>query len=225
MTGVKASRPTVKVGRPLALAVGTTFVLLLITVQFQAGSHARNALLKMDEERPDVLAGVPSVRRPTTNIRQHQDYKTVDILSIGSQERPELLVAQQESFASHISVRNFYNATEADDSDPDCHKYLTPHDAYNISVFCKHRRDDLHPLRYYMQNLFANVPWLKAKSNPVGWMCAQRRPLHGLYKVLSDYSHRIATEHNKDGAADVLPDFLILLDDIPILTLKNFSSY
>ena len=173
-------------------------------------------------------------RRHGGKEQQYDNNKVIDILSIGSQERPELLTAQKESWASHRSVRHFYNATEIDDADPECHQYLTPHDVYNISVFCKHRRDDLHPLRYYLQNFFANVPWLKSKSNPVGWMCAQRRPLHGLYKVLTDYSIRMSSStsnekekanNTRSTAADnVLPDYLILLDDDTYFNIEKFQQ-
>ena len=42
----------------------------------------------------------------------------VDILSVASISQLDLLNAQQKTFASHVSVRNFFNATEDDDADP-----------------------------------------------------------------------------------------------------------
>ena len=43
---------------------------------------------------------------------------TVDILSVGSITQLDLLKAQQETFASHITVRNFFNATEMNERIP-----------------------------------------------------------------------------------------------------------
>ena len=50
---------------------------------------------------------------------------TVDVLSVASVARLPLLRAQRRTFASHASVRNFFNATEADDADPGCHAGIT----------------------------------------------------------------------------------------------------
>jgi hypothetical protein len=45
-------------------------------------------------------------------------FRTVDILSVGSNLRLDYLQAQQNTFARHVSVRNFFNATEDTDADP-----------------------------------------------------------------------------------------------------------
>lgn len=185
------------------------FIVLLLVMalqkQFQAEQHVRNTLLRLDEDRADVLEGLP--------LHNYQ-YKVVDVLSIGSQERPELQITQQESFASHISTRHFFNATEADDGDPLCHSHLMPNATFNISIFCKHRKPDLHPIRHHLQGQFANVKWLQQKKNPVGWLCAQRRPLHGLYKVLQQYNH----------SGEKLPDYLVVLDDDTYFNMERFQQ-
>ncbi|CAB9512930.1 expressed unknown protein [Seminavis robusta] len=157
-------------------------------------------------------------------------YPVVDILSIGSKQRPDYLVAQRESFASHASVRHFFNATEADDlDDPHCDSHLTPENTVQISRFCKVKR--LHPqtqvMMQYARNLYANGNWLLKKANPVGWMCAQRRPMHGLYKVFQQYfqQQKLLSNDitiNTPTLSDSLPDYLIVMDDDTYFNLEQF---
>ncbi len=62
---------------------------------------------------------------------------TVDILSVATINRTDLLEAQERTFASHPSVRNFFNVTELDDHDPTCYKELTFDHVYKVSNFCR----------------------------------------------------------------------------------------
>jgi hypothetical protein len=135
----------------------------------------------------------------------------VDILSIGSHRRPELQEAQKFSFGSHVSVRNFFTATEADDADPLCEQVITEQDVYSISKYCRQKPWDAksYPFMRYMRNNYGRVQWLQQKKNPAGWMCAQRRPIHGLYKVL-----------RKSLQTDNLPDHLIIMDDDTYMNLE-----
>jgi hypothetical protein len=48
------------------------------------------------------------------------------------------------------------------------------------------------------------------KRNAFGWLCAQKRPMDGLYKVLSQYKLDIT---NNKGGLETLPDFLVIMDD------------
>jgi len=147
------------------------------------------------------------------------NYYVADILSIGSKRRPELLVAQQESFASHISVRHFFNATEQDDEDdPHCDEQITADQVYKISRFCRQQKYDERGPMMYVRNQYASIRWLKKKANPVGWMCAQRRPLHGLYKVIQHYLR----EQDKTGRMS-LPDYLIIMDDDTYMNMEQFQ--
>ena len=134
----------------------------------------------------------------------------VDILSIGSKRRLELLKAQQQSFGSHISVRHFFNATEDDDADPHCEETLSEDNVFEVGKFCKRKPWDPEAQSFmrHMKNRFANIAWLKRKENAPGWMCAQRRPVHGLYKALQFF--RTNDERNSNNN---LPDYLILMDD------------
>ena len=129
----------------------------------------------------------------------------IDFLSISSREREDLLIAQQQSFGSHGSVRYWFNATEADDGDPHCSTELKTSELFQIVDFCRRQKLDArkYPFRMFMRNHYASKPWLRKKKNPVGWMCAQRRPIHGLYKVLKSYETRKID----------LPEKLLVVDD------------
>jgi hypothetical protein len=132
----------------------------------------------------------------------------IDILSIGSKRRPELQQAQQESFASHVSVRHFFTTTEDDDEDPNCEEKLSEDNVFAIGKFCKRKPwdPDRQPFMRHMKNRFANIAWLRRKENAPGWMCAQRRPVHGLFKVMESFRAPNNDNH-------LVPDHLILMDD------------
>jgi hypothetical protein len=140
----------------------------------------------------------------------------VDILSVGSVSRLDLLDAQRRTMGSHATVRNFFNATELDDADdPDCSRVLTWEHVKKISHFCRRKRPE-HPVyRYMTRVLFAREQWLEKKANPAGWMCAQKRPYHGLAKVARHYASR---RHAEAG----LPDWLIIADDDTYYNLELF---
>ena len=138
----------------------------------------------------------------------------VDVLSIGSNVRPELvsvltirsptcviilyhtqsfifhfvsfysqLTAQMETWASHVSVRNFWGVTEEQDYDVNC--------ANQTSVEA--------------QELFLRTCWpngSKRKYKGWGWFCAQRRPGHALGWLQKIYRD----EEN-------IPSILIIVDD------------
>ena len=139
--------------------------------------------------------------QPEYEHAHQSSHLVIDILSIGSQRRPELLATQRATFGSHVSVRHFFNATEVDDDDPSCDSRLTPEDTFKISSFCKKRDRSAPVLRRFLKNAFATANWLRKKASPVGWMCAQRRPLHGLYKVFQHYRNQ----------QQRLPDYLIVI--------------
>jgi hypothetical protein len=88
------------------------------------------------EKKMATVAG----QQPNTRPTEEEDSKSkfvVDILSIGSEYALDLLKTQRNSFASHITVRNFFNATELDDIDRSCHSDLTKEDAYAIAGQCR----------------------------------------------------------------------------------------
>ena len=149
-----------------------------------------------------------------SDVTTHPSF-TVDILSVGSVTMLDLLHLQQETFASHISVRNFFNVTEVDDADPDCSKYLTLEDVMMVSKFCRTRPTvDLSPIFRHMRGKYAREQWLQKKANPMGWLCAIVRPYSGLMKVYQHYK----------VSKEMLPDYLIIIDDDTYYNMEQFQQ-
>jgi len=116
---------------------------------------------------------------------------SVDILSVASINRTDLLKVQETIFKSHPIVRNFFNATEIDDYDPTCYKDITFDHVYKVSSFCRRRRNVPRLSRQFsvMRNMYARHQWLSTKPNPTGWLCAIQRPYSGLKKVYQHYQY------------------------------------
>mmetsp|Transcript_13382 Transcript_13382/g.32221 ORF Transcript_13382/g.32221 Transcript_13382/m.32221 type:complete len:769 (-) Transcript_13382:315-2621(-) len=143
---------------------------------------------------------------------------TVDIISIGSVHRLDYLSAQQTTFASHCTVRNFFTATEKDDADPECESKLSNQTVESISNFCRRgfrwgRKGKW--FMEYMAGAYAFHRWLMKKKNPQGWVCAQTRPPQALFNVLGKYKKKNET----------FPDYLMIIDDDTYYNMKLFSDY
>jgi hypothetical protein len=142
-------------------------------------------------------------------------------MRIGSKTRLHYQEAQRNTFASHKSVRFFFNITEIDDADPTCADNFSPEDAYAVSDFCVSERWQPHQLLMrYMKRSYARPRWLKKKASPHGWMCAQGRPSHGLAKVVAQY--RAMKKAHGDKA---LPDYLVIADDDTYINFELFEQY
>ena len=141
---------------------------------------------------------------------------TVDILSVASVKQLDLLRAQQQMYRSHVSVRNFFNATEEDDADPNCHEDITWDHVKNVSNFCRsnERKSAGTSLSDFQRRYYARKRWLAEKKNPTGWLCAQVRPFSGLMKV---YRHYKTTEQP-------LPDYFLLIDDDTYYNMDMFQK-
>ena len=139
---------------------------------------------------------------------------TVDILSVSSIKQLDLLRAQEKTMGSHVSVRNFFNATELDDADPTCHQDITWDHVSNVSAFCRSHRRALSHIFKYLRGNFASTRWLQKKKNPVGWLCAQTRPASGIMKVNKHYK----------STGEPLPDYLVVMDDDTYYNMKLFES-
>ena len=139
---------------------------------------------------------------------------TVDILSVGSKLRADLQQAQRDTIGSHVAVRHFAFATEDDDWDQACHhnNMTFTDDVRHIVHFCKHRKYVRKPLRFIFKRTFATERFLAMKHNPVGWLCAQVRPIVVLYNHLIKYRHD-------------LPDYLIILDDDSFIEVEALLRY
>ena len=142
----------------------------------------------------------------------------VDILSVGSIHRMDYLEAQRDTFATHISVRNFFNATEQDDADPSCSTSLTKIAIWKIVTFCRITKKWDRRRQFVMtheQNSFATKRWLERKANPQGWLCAQSRPAQGFYKVMQHYK----------STGEAFPDYLIIMDDDTYYNIELFQQH
>jgi len=147
---------------------------------------------------------------------------TVDIISIGSRQRHELLDVQRMTFATHRTVRNFFAITEDDDDDPECASYLTQQSNATSSiremcgsaVFHKNRP----MMRDRVRNFVFRSEYLdqKPKEQLAGWMCAQKRPVMGLLKAMVQYRGRQRSQE--------FPDFLIILDDDTYYNMDIFAN-
>lgn len=138
----------------------------------------------------------------------------VDWLSIGSLSRPEYIQAQANTFGRHRSIRYFFNATELDDAEPDCGDHLDAEDVYRIADFCRVAREPRYSYGFAYSNLFYRREQLAAKSNPPGWLCAQRRPIAGLVKLFAFYEN-----------GEPLPDYLVVSDDDTYFDMDVFEAH
>lgn len=143
-------------------------------------------------------------------LRQQKETKpTIDVVSIGSMDRPSYLKAQAETWAQHSSIRMFVNVTEQDDFDPNCSKNKTLEQVTQHVQQCR----SLHSTtNFLLQYKFFPPRFVLRKANPPGWLCAQTRPGSGLAKIGRMYRNSNIP----------LPDFLFLIDDD---TMVNVGKY
>lgn len=141
----------------------------------------------------------------------------IDIVSIGSQSRPQYQDAQELTFGSHVTVRNFFRITEADDLETSCHSNLTLDDVVGITRFCRRRSRQIVKKHFHLSSMrrnYATGRWLEKKKNPVGWMCAQKRPADGFRRVLKMYEN-----------TTTIPDYLFVMDDDTYVNMANVTNF
>lgn len=150
---------------------------------------------------------------------------SIDILTIGSVNSIEKAKTQSKSWGSHVSRRHFLLATEFDDPDPNCHTKMTLKEVGDISRTCSTKGNRyweehgaLNDYTKYLKNFYAQERWLLAKANPQGWLCAQKRFLFALSKLIALYRE---SKHKYDVD---LPDYLIFNDDDTYLNLEMFEE-
>lgn len=161
----------------------------------------------------DVAERAPS--GAVAAARSSGDDRVVDVLSIGSRNREELLRTQVSTWASHPSVRYFFGATEDDDAHPDCSSRLTKDAMVQFSANCRGPQTK----RKYSHSILKNaiVEYAKGKyleSKSPGWLCAQKRPLHSIGKLIRTY--------RRSGVE--LPDWLLLVDDDTYYNMDHFQT-
>ena len=176
-------------------------------------------------------------RRNITSIKLSTSFQKkagsiVDILSIGSNTRPDYYRAQRNTWANHPLVRNFFVATEThDDHDPQCLNN-TERLLHQFSHFCKDRYMTFSPIaneaasdgkinlttaKSWLMNRYvhrlASPHFMKKKSDPVGWLCAQTRFPLAISKIMLGY----------EAQREELPDYLLLVDDDTYYNMDHYQ--
>jgi hypothetical protein len=154
--------------------------------------------------------------------KEESEQYSIDVLSIGSTFSVERAETQMKTWGSHTSRRHFWLATEFDDPDPTCHTTMTLKEVEDLSDSCRmtlgsrfwRKKKALNKLTQTWKNTFAKKPWLAEKKNPVGWICAQRRFIFALSKLLKIY------REGRDKHGVDLPDYLIFGDDDTYVNLE-----
>jgi hypothetical protein len=131
----------------------------------------------------------------------------VDIISVGSLLKEPFQQAQQRTFGGHVLVRNFFRVTERTDIDRECFTELTNDQIDEIENFC-HKGQHVSKFAYKFRKMV-----FYPKKN-AGWMCAQKRPIDGLYNVLQQYKHD----------AMELPQYLFIIDDDTYINMDSLSK-
>jgi hypothetical protein len=140
-------------------------------------------------------------------VKSLETRRKVDIISIGSINLIPLQDAQQRTFGSHGTVRSFYRITEMNDTDLECSAKLTLDQVRELARFCYRR-----PNKSNLQT--SEIPSLFFDHKSVGWTCAQKRPIDGLYSVLKKY---------RDGEMDI-PHYLFIIDDDTFINMDKLTD-
>lgn len=161
-------------------------------------------------------------------FKSNNGYPVIDIISVGSKIRPDYQTAQKATFGKHPSVRNFFAIDEDDDVDKNCSANLEYDDVLAIMKFCgrdglghesegKRNGVDEPALSRLLKHLYIRPPEMEQKTNPAGWLCAQKRPMAGFGKVMEEYRQsskaRTGTGKGMQPQHLDLPDYLVMMDD------------
>jgi hypothetical protein len=150
-----------------------------------------------DEESSAVPLGVvEKVDKGEKVDKVEEAEAVVDIISVGSLLKSEYQDAQEATFAQNHHIRNFYRITERNDTDSECFTELTVDQMDHIINFCSKTHHQSYISQTLRQRLFE-------PKRHTGWMCAQKRPLDGLYQVLKQYTQK---KHS-------IPDYVFIIDD------------
>jgi hypothetical protein len=139
--------------------------------------------------------------------KSSQSQQVVDIISVGSLLKESFQDAQQRTFGSHSIIRNFFRFTEMTDFDRDCFTELTNDQLAEITKFCGNKKGVSKLSWLFRKYLF------EPKKN-AGWMCAQKRPIDGLYHVLKQYK----------GGEIELPQYLFIIDDDTYINMDSLTE-
>jgi hypothetical protein len=170
------------------------------------------------QRNPDLLAPSMFLLHPVPAtahlVTKWAPSTTIDILSTGTIERPEYQNAQERTFGSHFTVRQFVRLTEFDDSEKDCSTNLTQPIAERIIYYCGRRIKPYKTLER-IKRLYATKQYMQKKTNWPGWFCAQKRPLDGFQRLLKQYQSPNGT----------IPDYLIFVDDDTYMNMDHVVPF
>jgi hypothetical protein len=190
------------------------FVPLLFTVFLAVGFQAAIVFRSAKASMLSVIS-----TNQTQQKSHHQRGPSLDVLAVGSLSRLDYLEAQQATFGSANATRHFFNATERDDFDPNCHRNLAIDDVKEILRFCRRRDHGINVtiIQSDIPRFFMGGKYNKG-STRAPWLCAQQRPLAGLMKVMETYENSAS-----------FPDYLMIIDDDtfirPAAILANLLRY
>jgi hypothetical protein len=205
-TGTRMCTST-RVGSILIIAICYCYAILSL---LQLEPLARNSV--QEHHNSNRFIDLP---RQEKKLSKSTTSFTVDILSVASINQLDLLHAQQNTIATHTSVRNFFNATELDDADPNCHIDITFEHVTRVSNFCRQRSgEQIGPIFRHIKEHLLGLRWLKKKKNPGAWLCAQVRPFSGLMKAQLHYKR----------TGQELPDFFLIFDDDTYYNMELFQK-
>jgi hypothetical protein len=172
------------------------------------------------EDSPKVLITEPTAMENSTGGGSNNDDEglSVDILSIGSQNRFHYVETQHKFLSLHPSVRFFFNVTENDDEDPNCTQRLTKDDVSQIrDGFCNlEEQTHNNPFTLAMRGQFLPKVFVSRMPNPVAWLCAQPRFLFGLQNILQKY---------RTSKGLKFPHFLVMMDDDTYFNMEIFQQH
>jgi hypothetical protein len=138
-------------------------------------------------------------KRPNERDQKYYRKSFMDIISIGTLTKPHQQAAQERTFGSHFAVRNFYRINELNDTDATCYTNLTLRQVNKAADFCGQRDGQSYESALIRQKLRPFQEYRKS----TGWLCAQKRPIDGLWLVLQRY---------KSGQ-ERPPSYLVIVDD------------
>jgi hypothetical protein len=161
-------------------------------------------ILTFDDLQRKLHVDNPSERRNYYDVssdidkvfpKKMEDDFVVDVVSVGSVTKPEYQNAQERTIRKHSTVRNFFRITELNDTDRACSTDLTMEQLHKVVSFCKRPFTDQSVESSLIRRLVYHP------KNHGGWMCAQKRPIDGLYLALQKYK------------TEIPPTYLFIIDD------------
>ena len=195
---VVVSKPIDRIQRLKKRFVAACVLLAVVALCLRNIASSGNAT-KQHRRRIDLLEKFPVVTNRT-------DF-TIDLLSVGSVLRSDLQDAQERTFAADPSVRHWVRLTEHNDYEHNCASSMTAREVGLLWQTCK----ETIWVRKISQTIRGQ---LYTANNHTGWICAQKRPLEGLYQMLDRYRTK----------QEALPDYLILVEDDTYINTAQVAS-